>query len=133
MLQSTPPNGFSDTRSRALWREHLVSTESADASTHLERAGDIAVAVRQVLARYAARSIDEVRLDTQLELDLELDSFAMIEITVALETELGFSMEDVADPQELGLVTVGDLVAYVSRRLASPRIEDPRRAGSHDR
>jgi acyl carrier protein len=110
-----------------------VSTESADASTHPRRPSDIADSVRQVLATYVARPIDEVRLDTQLELDLELDSFAMIQITVALETELGFSMEDVADPQDVGLVTVGDLVAYVSRRLAAPHVEDPRHARSHDR
>jgi acyl carrier protein len=122
MLQSTPPTA-SLTRAAALWRGTLVSTESADASTPPRRAGDIADAVRQVLATYVARPIDEVRLDTQLELDLELDSFAMIEITIALETELGFSMEDVADPQDLGLVTVGDVVAYVSRRLGAARGE----------
>jgi acyl carrier protein len=110
-----------------------VSTESADASRHTPRAGDIADTVRQVLAAYAAQPIDEVRLDTQLELDLELDSFAMIEITVALETELGFSMEDVADAQDLGLVTVGDLVAYVSRRLAAEDVEDPSHGPSHRR
>ena len=110
-----------------------MSTESADASTQPRRTRDIADAVRQVLATYVARPIDEVRLDTQLELDLELDSFAMIELTVALETELGFSMEDVADAQDLGLVTVADLVAYVSRRLAAPHVEDPNHARSHDR
>jgi acyl carrier protein len=110
-----------------------VTTESAKASTHLRRASDIADAVRGVLATYACRSIDEVRLDTQLELDLQFDSFAMIEITVALETELRFSMEDVVDPQNLGLVTVGDLVAYVSRRLAAQHVEDPSHARSHDR
>lgn len=110
-----------------------MSTESADASTHPRRTSDVADAVRHVLATYVARPIDEVRLATQLELDLELDSFAMIEITVALETELGFSMEDVADPQDLGLVTVGDLVAYVSRQLAAPHVEDPMHARSHDR
>jgi acyl carrier protein len=110
-----------------------VNTDSANASTQLRRASDIADAVRRVLATYKRRSIDEVRLDTQLELDLEFDSFAMIEITVALETELGFSMGDVADSQDLGLVTVGDLVAYVSRRLAAQHAEDPSHARSHDR
>jgi acyl carrier protein len=110
-----------------------VTAKSANASTHLRRTSDIADAVRRVLATYAARSIDEVRLDTQLERDLEFDSFAMIEITVALETELGFSMEDAADPQNLGLVTVGDLVAYVSRRLAAQQVDDPSHARSHDR
>jgi hypothetical protein len=30
-------------------------------------------------------------------------------------------------------VTVGDLVAYVSRQLAAPHVEDPMHARSHDR
>lgn len=126
MLRSTP---YATVNAR----QRLVSTESADASTHPRRAVDITDAVRQVLATYVARPIDEVGLDTQLELDLELDSFAMIEITVALETRLGFSMEDVADPQDLGLVTVGDLVAYVSRRVATQQGKDPSHARSHER
>jgi acyl carrier protein len=110
-----------------------VTTGSANASTHPRRASDIADAVRRVLATYGARSIDDVRPDTRLELDLEFDSFAMIEITVALETELGFSMGDAADPQNLGLVTVGDLVAYVSQRLAAQDLEEPSHDRSHDR
>jgi acyl carrier protein len=110
-----------------------VSSETAAASANSSPTSDIALAVRQILARYLERPIDGVRLDSQLELDLEFDSFGMIEITVALETELGVSMQDVADPQDLNLVTVGDLVAYVSSRLAAQHVEDAGHARSHDR
>jgi acyl carrier protein len=96
-----------------------MSSETPAVSLKGSRAREIAPSVCRILATYAGRPLDEVRLDSQLELDLELDSFAMIEIIVALEAELGFSMQDVADPQDLNLVTVGDLVGYVSSRLAT--------------
>jgi acyl carrier protein len=80
---------------------------------------DVATTVREVLAQYTRRSLDEISLDSRLEHDLELDSFALIEIDVALETSLGFSMDDESDPHDLNLHTVGDLVTYVSGRLAS--------------
>jgi acyl carrier protein len=110
-----------------------VSSETAAASTNGSPASDIALSVRRILATYLERPIDEVRLDSQLELDLEFDSFAMIEITVALEAELGYSMQDVADPQDLNLVTVADLVAYVSSRLAAQPVEEAGHARSHAR
>ncbi|HEY7056516.1 MAG TPA: acyl carrier protein [Vicinamibacterales bacterium] len=96
-----------------------MSSETPAVSPNGSPPRDIAPSVRRILATYVGRPLDEVRLDSQLELDLELDSFAMIEIIVALEAELGFSMQDVADPQDLNLVTVGDLVGYVSSRLAT--------------
>lgn len=80
---------------------------------------DVATAVREILARYTHRSLNDVRLDSRLDHDLELDSFALIEINVALETTLGFSMDQEVDPHDLNLLTVGDLVTYVSGRLAT--------------
>jgi acyl carrier protein len=95
---------------------------------------DVATTVRGVLARYVHCSLDEVRLDSRLEHDLELDSFGVIEITVALEAALHFSMgDDVADPHDLNLITVGDLVTYVSNRLAAQQPGKASHASPHDR
>ncbi|HUE88586.1 MAG TPA: acyl carrier protein [Vicinamibacterales bacterium] len=110
-----------------------MSSETAAASANGSPQSDLALSVRRILATYRARPIDEVRLDSQLELDLEFDSFAMIEITIALEAEFGFSMQDVADPQDLNLVTVGDLVAYVGSRLAAQAGDEAGHVRSHAR
>src|SRR4051812_20380692 len=114
-------------------REDTVSADTPASSTDSTPAGHLATTVRRTLATYLERPIGEIDLDSRLELDLELDSFAMIEITIALETALGFSMEDVADPQDLNLVTVGDLVDYVSSRLAAQQAEEAGDAPTHDR
>lgn len=82
---------------------------------------DVAATVRGILARYGRRPLDEVRPDARLEHDLELDSFAMIEITLALQEAFPSSMGDVTDPLELNLVTVDDLINYVNSRVAAPR------------
>ncbi len=110
-----------------------MSADSPASSSDFSPAAHLATTVRRVLATYLERPIAEINLDSRLELDLELDSFAMIEITIALETDLGFSMEDVADPQDLNLATVGDLVDYVSSRLAAQHVEEADDAPSHDR
>lgn len=97
-------------------------------------ATDLATTVRGILARYLGRSVDEVLLESRLEHDLELDSFAMIEITVALEAALGFSMDDAADPHDLKLATVADLVTYIDGRVVAQRQPEERGdASSNDR
>lgn len=111
-----------------------MSPESTLADNSARPGVDVAATVRGILAEYLDRPAEDVRLDSRLEHDLELDSFAMIELTVTLETALRFSMEDVADPQDLNLVTVDDLVTSISSRLASQqRSGEAGHARSHDR
>lgn len=98
-----------------------MTPEMTGTDGSVRSATDLATTVRGILARYLGRSVDEVRLESRLEHDLELDSFAMIEITVALETALGFSMDDAADPHDLELVTVADLVTYIGGRVVAQR------------
>jgi acyl carrier protein len=87
---------------------------------------DVAAAVRAILAPYNKCSPDQISLDDRLEHDIQLDSLAMIEITVALEQACGVSMGDAVDPKDLNLVTVGDLVVYVSRLVDAQRPPSPR-------
>ena len=82
---------------------------------------DVAIAIREILAEYLHRPLDDIRFDSDLEHDLALDSFALIELTVMLETRLGFSADVAADPDDLTLRTVADLVTYVNERLATRR------------
>ena len=114
-------------------KDRLLSPETTAPDDVRSPTSDVAATVRAILARYLGRSVDEVPLAARLEHDLELDSFSMIEITLALEEALCFSMGDAADPLDLNLVTVGDLAAYVGRRLAAQGPGEASHAGPHDR
>jgi len=78
-------------------------------------AGPAAVsdAVHRVLAQTLGVDPARIRPEARLE-DLGVDSLKTIEMNVALEEELGFTSPEVARPDELGIVTVGDLVRHVS-------------------
>ena len=82
--------------------------------------GSDGVVLRAVIGAIAAnRGIapDSVTLEARLEDDLSVDSLAMIEIGIELEERLGFKAPDAALAEELGLVTVHDLVSLVAREL----------------
>jgi acyl carrier protein len=85
--------------------------------THVSPEAAVEAAVRSVLVRTLGVDPGRVRLDARLE-DLDIDSLKTIEMNVALEEELGFTSPEVARPDELGIVTVGDLVGHVARVLA---------------
>jgi acyl carrier protein len=74
--------------------------------------------VRSIIAHALHRGIDEVPLDAKLEAGLGIDSMAMIEINVALETRFNFAMPDMASPAEANLKTVDDVVGLVTKQLA---------------
>jgi len=78
-----------------------------------EAAAPVADAVHRVLARTLGVDPVRIRAEARLE-DLGVDSLKTIEMNVALEEELGFTSPEVARPDELGIVTVGDLVRHVS-------------------
>jgi len=77
----------------------------------------VAEAVYAVLAHTLGVDPSGIRADAALE-DLGLNSLKTIEMNVALEEKLGFTSPEVARPDELGIVTVDDLVSYVVRVLA---------------
>jgi acyl carrier protein len=81
--------------------------------------------VRSIIAQALNRRVDEVALDSKLEAGLGIDSMAMIEINVALESRFNFAMPDMASPAEANLQTVDDVVGLVSNQLAKT---DARRA-----
>lgn len=55
---------------------------------------------------------DEVTLETTFVKDLEADSLDIVDLVMAIEDE--FSIE-VSDEEVKNIVTVGDLVDYISR------------------
>jgi acyl carrier protein len=69
---------------------------------------DVATTVRDILARHVGCPIDDVRLDSRLEHDLELDSFGVIRFTVGSGAHLDRRRHRADD---LNLITVGDLIA----------------------
>ena len=56
---------------------------------------------------------EAVTMDTSFVDDLGADSLDVVELTMALEEE--FSLPEVSDEELKKIVTVGDLVEYVSR------------------
>jgi len=56
---------------------------------------------------------DAVTMETGFVDDLGADSLDVVELTMALEEE--FSLPEVSDEELKKIVTVGDLVEYVSR------------------
>lgn len=56
---------------------------------------------------------ETVTMDTSFVDDLGADSLDVVELTMALEEE--FSLPEVPDDELKKIVTVGDLVEYVSR------------------
>jgi acyl carrier protein len=74
--------------------------------------------VRGIIAKALNRPVDEVPLEAKLEGGLGVDSMAMIEINVALESRFNFAMPDMASPSEANLKTVADVVKLVDTQIA---------------
>jgi acyl carrier protein len=77
----------------------------------------LALEVRNILADTLGLPLSEVDLDAILDDSLGLDSFRMIEVSVALEASFGLVMPDCAAPSEIQVRTVRDLVEFVRANL----------------
>jgi long-chain acyl-CoA synthetase len=95
-------------------------TRPRPATVHLPAAdGDVAGRIGHLLARAGGVEIERVTPESDLTLDLNLDSLARVELAVALEDELGVAVDDGA----LAAVnTVAQLTALVERseKVAPP-------------
>ena len=78
----------------------------------------VVAAVRTALARVRNLSPNEIRLDSDLEVDLGLDSMALIEVNIAIEEQLGTAVPAGETP-ELAVRTVADLVDFVLERAGA--------------
>jgi acyl carrier protein len=77
----------------------------------------VEAAVVEAIAQCKRLEPSFVRRDALLEAELNVDSLAMIEIAIELEERLGYRAPDAGLVQELGLRTVGDLIAVIERHL----------------
>ena len=66
--------------------------------------------VRDVIAESLGCDVEKVTPEAKLLEDLEADSLAAVELTMALEEATGISIDDSALPN---LKTVGDVVKYI--------------------
>lgn len=69
--------------------------------------------IQKLICEQFVVDADAVTMDTAFVDDLGADSLDVVELTMALEEE--FSLPEVSDDELKKLVTVGDLVEYVSR------------------
>ena len=83
----------------------------------MHRHEEVADAVRQIVAERQGVDVAAVTAESVLADDLGVDSLGMIEIGVSLEERFGLRMPDAATPDELGIVTVDDLVGLALERL----------------
>jgi acyl carrier protein len=78
---------------------------------------EIADGVRAILAKVLERSVDDISLDASLADELGLDSLTAIETSIAVERRFGVTMPEFATPDDLGLVTVRDLVRLTEDKV----------------
>lgn len=77
---------------------------------------DIFDLVRGRLAELIECDLNDIKLETRLEEDLEADSLDLVELAMALEEELSLEIPD----EELeGIRTVGDAVEFIAERVAT--------------
>lgn len=67
--------------------------------------------VRNVIAESLGCDVEKVTLEAKLQEDLEADSLAAVELTMAIEDATGVAIDDEALP---GLKTVGDIMDYLN-------------------
>jgi acyl carrier protein len=77
----------------------------------------IAIRIRTALAEYLKREPSAIQSQQSLRDDLGLDSMATIELLFRIEE--AFDLQ-IPDEDLRGLATVGDVTAYVEKRLAKP-------------
>lgn len=78
---------------------------------------DVYERVRAILAHTLRIDADRVRPQAHLARDLGMDSLRTIETNVAIEATFGIVTAEAVRPDELGIETVSDLVAYVAGAL----------------
>ena len=67
-----------------------------------------------LLAEQFSVDVDSITMDTTFE-DLNADSLDIVELTMALEEEVG--LEEMEDEDLSGIATVADLVRYLKSKL----------------
>lgn len=67
--------------------------------------------VRNVIAESLGCDVEKVTLEAKLMEDLEADSLAAVELSMALEDATGVAIDDAALPT---LKTVGDIMNYLN-------------------
>lgn len=75
---------------------------------------DISERVKEVIAEYLDERRENVCDDANIEDDLSADSMDKLEVMIALEEEFGI---EIVDEEADGLVTVGDVVRCVERKM----------------
>src|SRR5215813_8753869 len=77
----------------------------------------VATRIRGALAEHLKRDVSKVQLQSDLRKDLGLDSLAMIELLFKIEEAFDLEIPN----EDLSQITkVGDVIAYVERRLGAP-------------
>ena len=76
-------------------------------------AGKLEERVKEIIVDQLGVNAEQVNLEASFIDDLGADSLDVVELTMALEEE--FSLSEVSDDDLKKIVTVGDLVDYVSR------------------
>ncbi|MDR1131332.1 MAG: acyl carrier protein [Oscillospiraceae bacterium] len=69
--------------------------------------------IQKLICEQFVADAEAITMDTAFVDDLGADSLDVVELTMALEEE--FSLPEVSDEELKKIVTVGDLVEYVSR------------------
>src|SRR5262245_10733093 len=88
---------------------------------------EVSTQIRAALAQHLKRDVSQVRLESDLRKDLGLDSLSMIELLFRIEE--GFDIE--IPNEDLGEIrTVGEVIAYVERRIATRGAEPAPAAAS---
>ena len=69
--------------------------------------------IQQLLAEACPHDAEEITLDKHLVKDLDIDSFGLMELVMAFESEFGVEIPD----RDLRLfTTVGDIVNYLEQK-----------------
>jgi len=71
--------------------------------------------LKELLAEQFMVDEDEITLDTSFVDDLGADSLDIVELTMAIEEE--FDISEISEEDISKLVTVGDVVRYISERI----------------
>ena len=71
--------------------------------------------VRDIIVETLSCEADEVTMEASLTDDLGADSLDAVELNIALEEELGISIDDEDRPN---MKTVGDIVRYLEAKQA---------------
>lgn len=69
----------------------------------------------EIIADQFGVEIGSIAMDTTFEEDLGADSLDIVELSMALEEEFG--VEEMEEDELASIITVGDLVHYLQRKL----------------